>query len=142
IVCDEEAKIVGYTIGNDMSSRDIEGENPLYLPQAKVYKASSSIGPVLVTPDEMPHPQSVEIKMKISSTKENVFEGTTNTSQMRRSIPELLGFLKRDNVLSRFTLLMTGTSIVPPENFTLKHGDLVEIDIENIGTLRNPVVQL
>jgi 2-dehydro-3-deoxy-D-arabinonate dehydratase len=142
IVCDEQAKVVGYTIGNDMSSRDIEGENPLYLPQAKVYRGSSAIGPVIVTPDEMPNPQSANIKMKISRNKLPVFEGSVNTSQMRRSIPELLEFLKRDNILSRFTLLMTGTSIVPPEEFTLQSGDFVEIEIENIGTLINPVMKL
>jgi|SRR5579872_2981625 len=142
IVCDEETRVVGYTIGNDMSSRDIEGENPLYLPQAKVYRYSSAIGPVIVTPDELRNPQSAKITMKIARHNSTVFEGTTNTSQMRRSIPELLDYLKKDNTLSRFTLLMTGTSIVPPENFTLEQGDIVEIDIENIGTLVNPVTQL
>ena len=142
IVCDEQARVVGYTIGNDMSSRDIEGENPLYLPQAKVYLGSSAIGPVIITPDEMPHPESSKISMKILRNQSTVFEGITNTSQMRRSIPELLGYLKKDNVLARFTLLMTGTSIVPPDSFTLQQGDYVEIDIENIGTLKNPVKKL
>jgi 2-dehydro-3-deoxy-D-arabinonate dehydratase len=90
----------------------------------------------------MPHPESAKITMKISRNKTAVFEGTTNTSQMRRSISELLGYLKKDNVLARFTILMTGTSIVPPDNFTLQQGDFVEIDIENIGTLKNPVKKL
>jgi 2-dehydro-3-deoxy-D-arabinonate dehydratase len=80
--------------------------------------------------------------MKIRRNNSTVFEGTTNTSQMRRSILELLGFLKKDNVLARFTLLMTGTSIVPPDNFTLQQDDYLEIDIENIGTLKNPVRKL
>jgi 2-dehydro-3-deoxy-D-arabinonate dehydratase len=142
IVCDERGRIVGFTVGNDMSSRDIEGENPLYLPQAKVYRGSSAIGPVIVTPDEMPNPQSVKILMRISRKKNPVFEGSVNTSQMRRSIPELIEYLTRDNVLNRFTLLMTGTSIVPPNEFSLQSGDLVEIEIENIGTLSNPVIQL
>ncbi len=142
IVCDGETKIVGYTVGNDMSSRDIEGENPLYLPQAKVYRGSSSVGPVVVTPEEVGDPGSLEIKMKIKRDKNLDFEGSTNTSQMKRSIPELLSFLKRDNVLSTFTLLMTGTSIVPPDNFTLQTSHEVEIEIEKIGTLTNPVRKL
>jgi 2-dehydro-3-deoxy-D-arabinonate dehydratase len=142
VLCDEKARVIGYTIGNDMSSRDIEGQNPLYLPQAKVYRASSAVGPVIVTQDEIPSPQSLEIKMKIERNKTMVFEGSVNTSQMKRSISELLGFLKRDNVLSRFTLLMTGTSLVPPDDFTLQNGDIVEIEIEKIGILRNPVTRL
>lgn len=142
VLCDGETKIVGYTAGNDVSSRDIEGENPLYLPQAKVYRGSSSIGPVIVTPDEVKDPRSLEIRMKIKRNKRQVFEGSTNTSQMKRSVQELLSFLKRDNVLSTFTMLMTGTSIVPPDDFTLQTGDEVEIEIENIGTLINPVKKL
>jgi len=142
VLCDEEARVVGYTIGNDLSSRDIEGQNPLYLPQAKVYRASSAVGPVIVTPDEIPSPQSLEIKMRIKRNKTLVFEGSVNTSQMKRSIPELLTYLKRDNVLNRFTFLMTGTSIVPPDDFTLQGGDLVEIGIEKIGLLTNPVIKL
>jgi 2-dehydro-3-deoxy-D-arabinonate dehydratase len=142
VLCDEEARIIGYTIGNDVSSRDIEGQNPLYLPQAKVYRASSAVGPVIVTPDEIPTPQSLEIKMRIKRNKALVFEGSVNTSQMKRSISELLTYLKRDNVLSRFTFLMTGTSIVPPDDFTLQGGDLVEIEIEKIGLLSNSVIKL
>jgi len=142
VLCDENARVLGYTIGNDMSSRDIEGQNPLYLPQAKVYKASSAIGPVIVTPDEIPSPQSLEIKMRIKRNKTVVFEGSVNTSQMKRSLSELLDYLKRDNVLSKFTFLMTGTSIVPPDDFTLQHGDIVEIEIEKIGLLTNPVIKL
>lgn len=142
VLCDGESKVVGYTAGNDLSSRDIEGENPLYLPQAKVYRGSSSIGPVIVTPDEVQDPRSLEIRMMIKRNGNQVFEGSTNTSQMKRSVPELLSFLKRDNVLNTFTLLMTGTSIVPPDNFTLQTGDQVEIEIEKIGTLINPVRKL
>lgn len=142
VLCDGESKVVGYTAGNDLSSRDIEGENPLYLPQAKVYRGSSSIGPVIVTPDEVQDPRSLEIRMRIKRNGNQVFEGSTNTSQMKRSVPELLSFLKRDNVLNTFTLLMTGTSIVPPDNFTLQTGDQVEIEIEKIGTLINPVRKL
>ena len=142
VLCDGDTNIVGYTAGNDLSSRDIEGENPLYLPQAKVYRGSSSIGPVIVTPDEVKDPRSLEIKMKIMRNNNQIYEGSTNTSQMKRSVPELLSFLKRDNVLSTFTMLMTGTSIVPPDDFTLQTGDEVQIEIEKIGTLINPVKKL
>ncbi|MDA4114702.1 MAG: fumarylacetoacetate hydrolase family protein [Thaumarchaeota archaeon] len=142
VVFDEETRIVGYTAGNDVSSRDIEGENPLYLPQAKVYRGSSAIGPVITTVDEIPDPQKLEIKMKILRDGKVAFEGAVNTSQMKRSVAELSEYLARDNILKRFTLLMTGTSIVPPDDFTLQGGDTVEIEIEGIGLLRNPVVQL
>jgi len=142
VVFDEEANAVGYTVGNDVSSRDIEGENPLYLPQAKVYRGSSAIGPCIVTVDEVPDPHSLAINMRILRDRRVAFEGAVNTSQMKRSINELAGFLRRDNELRRFTLLMTGTSIVPPDEFTLEAGDVVEIEIENIGLLRNPVVKL
>lgn len=142
VVLDREGTILGYTVGNDMSSRDIEGENPLYLPQAKVYLGSSSIGPVIVTADEIRDPQSLRISMRITRSGGVVFEGEVNTSQMRRSVKELVSYLMRDNVLRDFTLLMTGTSIVPPDDFTLIGGDVVEIEIEGIGVLRNPVRQL
>lgn len=142
VVFDEEASVVGYTIGNDVSSRDIEGENPLYLPQAKVYRGSSAIGPFIVTPDEIRNPHALGISMKIIRGGKPTFEGTVSTSQMKRSVPELAEYLKRDNTLRRFTLLMTGTSIVPPDDFTLREGDVVEIEIEGIGLLRNRVTQL
>lgn len=142
VVFDSEARVVGYTIGNDVSSRDIEGENPLYLPQAKVYRGSSSIGPVVVTADDIADPHDLRIGMRILRDASVAFEGEVNTSQMKRSIPELAGFLKRDNVLKTFTLLMTGTSIVPPDEFTLRDGDRVEIEVEGIGVLRNGVVRL
>jgi len=142
VVLDREGTIVGYTAGNDMSSRDIEGENPLYLPQAKVYMGSSAIGPVIATPDEVKDPRSLRISMRILRSGRAIFEGEVSTSQMRRSIDELVSFLKRDNVLRDFTLLMTGTSIIPPDDFTLRGGDVVEIEIERIGVLRNTVRQL
>ncbi len=142
VVIDENAKVVGYTAGNDVSSRDIEGENALYLPQAKVYTGSSSIGPVITTPDEIPNPHSLEIKMKIIRAGQVIFEGRVSTSKMKRSIDELLSFLKKDNTLGRFTVLLTGTAIVPPDDYTLSDGDLVEVEIERIGLLRNPARKL
>jgi 2-dehydro-3-deoxy-D-arabinonate dehydratase len=142
VVFDEEARVVGYTIGNDVSCRDIEGENPLYLPQAKVYRGSSSIGPVVVTADDIRDPHALGIKMRIMRSGAVAFEGEVNTSQMKRSVPELSKYLKLDNVLGRFTLLMTGTSIVPPDDFTLQGGEVVEIELEGIGILRNHVTRL
>jgi 2-dehydro-3-deoxy-D-arabinonate dehydratase len=142
IVCDREATVVGYTIGNDVSSRDIEGENPLYLPQAKVYTGSAAVGPVIVTPDEIQNPHSLEIAMKIRRNGKESFSGSTNTSQMKRSVLELLNYLKQNNEVGTFTFLMTGTSIVPPDDFSLQTGDEVEIEIEKIGTLTNPVRKL
>jgi 2-dehydro-3-deoxy-D-arabinonate dehydratase len=142
VLCDNDAKIIGFACGNDVSSRDIEGENPLYLPQAKVYRWSSAVGPVIVTPDELGDPHSLEIRMRIIRNEVKVFEGSTSTSQMKRRVPELLEFLKRDNQLETFTMLMTGTSIVPPDDFTLQTGDEVEVEIEKIGMLKNRVKKL
>ena len=142
VVFDEETRVVGYTVGNDVSSRDVEGENPLYLSQAKVYRGSSAIGPVVVTADDIADPLKLEIRMKVLRSGEVAFRGAVNTSHMKRAIRELGEYLRRDNVLRRFTLLMTGTAIVPPDDFTLQSGDTVEIEIEGIGVLRNPVVKL
>ena len=142
VVLDGEFRVVGYTVGDDVSSRDIEGENPLYLPQAKVYRGSSAIGPVVTTADEVPQPRALEIRMRIVRGSEAVFEGRVNTSQLKREVDELVGYLRRSNVIRTFTVLMTGTSLVPPDDFTLKGGDVVEIEIEKIGILRNPVEQL
>ena len=142
VVLDAKFRVVGYTVGNDVSSRDIEGENPLYLPQAKVYRGSSAIGPVVTTADEVPQPRALEIRMRIVRGSEAVFEGSVNTSQLKREVDELVGYLRRSNVIRTFTVLMTGTSLVPPDDFTLTGGDVVEIEIEKIGTLRNPVEQL
>ncbi|MDE1853996.1 MAG: fumarylacetoacetate hydrolase family protein [Thaumarchaeota archaeon] len=142
VVLDHKFRIVGYTVGNDVSSRDIEGENPLYLPQAKVYRGSSAIGPVVATSDEVSDPHSLGIEMRIVRSGATAFEGRVNTSQMKRRVEDLVAYLKRNNVIGTFTVLMTGTSIVPPDNFTLRGGDVVEIEIEKVGLLRNPVRQL
>lgn len=142
VVLDQDANIFGYTIGNDMSARDIEGQNALYLPQSKIYRGSCSIGPVVTTVDEIPDPHSLEVEMKILRSGSPVFEGRVNTSQMKRRVSELVRQLQKDNVMKTFTLLMTGTSIVPPDDFTLRDGDVVEMRIERIGILRNPVRQL
>jgi len=134
--------IVGYTIGNDVSARDIEGENPLYLTQAKIYKGCCAIGPVIATPEEVDNPGDLDIECKIFRKNELLFVGQTNTSRMKRSVEELCSYLCRDNPVPMGTLCLTGTGVVPPDDFSLRHGDLVEITVEKIGTLRNPVIQL
>lgn len=139
---DGDGKIAGYTIANDVSARDIEGENPLYLPQAKIYNGSCSFGPFVVTPDDIHDPGSLSIRLTITRDGKKVFEGETNTSGMKRTLDELVGYLKRDNVLGDLTLLMTGTGIVPPDDFSLGDGDIVEIAVDGIGVLRNPVRKL
>src|SRR5579872_1706774 len=133
-------KIAGYTIGNDMSSRDIEGENPLYLPQAKVYDRSCALGPCLLLADA-PLPASTEIKIEIRRDGASVFSGATSLNEMKRDPKQLVEYLFRDNNFPQGALLMTGTGIVPPDSFTLAVGDKVRITIDPIGTLENDVMQ-
>lgn len=133
-----KGKIFGYTVGNDMSSRDIEGENPLYLPQAKVYDKSTALGPCLYVTDQ-PLPQSTVIAIEIRRDGAAAFTGTTTLSQIKRSFTELAEYLFRDNAFPHGTYLLTGTGIVPPDAFTLRSGDEIRITIEPIGTLVNPV---
>jgi len=132
--------IEGYTIGNDMSSRDIEGENPLYLPQAKSYDASAAIGPCLYVPEEPIHPDSM-IRIEILRDVEKVFSGEISINRMKRKHIELAEFLFRETSFPFGTYLMTGTGIVPPDNFTLNEGDKIKISIDGIGTLINNVTQ-
>lgn len=130
-------KIFGYTIGNDMSSRSIEGENPLYLPQAKVYTGSCAIGPALVvTP---PLAKTTEITVEIERAGEQVFSGTTDLSQIKRSLEELADYLFRCNEFANGALLMTGTGVVPGSDFTLAAADVVRVSIDQLGTLENHV---
>jgi 2-dehydro-3-deoxy-D-arabinonate dehydratase len=138
LVINRRGKIVGYTIGNDMSSRDIEGENPLYLPQAKVYDGSCGLGPCVLVA-EGPLPKSTEIRLKISRSAESVFEGATTLVQLKREPEELVDYLYRETTFPTGCYLLTGTGVVPPDSFTLQSGDEVEISIEGIGTLRNVV---
>jgi 2-dehydro-3-deoxy-D-arabinonate dehydratase len=131
-------KIVGYTIGNDVSSRDIEGENPLYLPQAKCYDGSCALGPALYVTNEPMRPTD-EIALRIRRGDALVFEGTTTISQMRRSPQELVDYLYREMSFPQGCILFTGTGIIPPDEFTLRAGDVVTIAIESIGELVNTV---
>jgi len=131
-------EIVGYTIGNDMSSRDIEGENPLYLPQAKVYDGSCALGPGLYV-TKNPLAPGTAIEIRITRGHDRVFEGNTTLSQMRRKPEELVEYLFRETSFPAGCILLTGTGIIPPDEFTLQAGDRVEITIEPIGTLSNTV---
>ncbi len=139
LVIDREGKILGYTIGNDMSSRDIEGENPLYLPQAKVWKHSCSIGPVIRLAETVEDPYTFQITCRIYRNEEKVVEGTASTGQLKRRFDELISYLVRDNEIFDGTVLLTGTCIVPPNEFTLQDNDRIEIEISDLGILNNPV---
>jgi 2-dehydro-3-deoxy-D-arabinonate dehydratase len=131
-------QIAGYTVGNDVSSRDIEGENPLYLPQAKSYDKSAAIGPCILVL-EAPISKETNIKLEILRNHEVVFSQEIKLNQMKRELPELVEYLTRECTFPAGVFLMTGTGIVPPDDFTLSSGDQVNIDIENIGTLTNIV---
>ncbi len=136
VLVSPKGKILGYTIGNDMSSRDIEGENPLYLPQAKVYNRSCALGPgVLVTPD--PLPKSTKIEVEILRSGRTAFTDSTTLASMKREPEELVQYLYRDNVFPHGCFLLTGTGIVPPDSFTLHQNDEIRISIDRIGTLIN-----
>ena len=138
LVVSSKGRIVGYTIGNDMSSRDIEGENPLYLPQAKVYNGSCALGPgILVTAD--PLARSTEIQLEISRNERIEFEGSIALTELKRDPKVLVEYLFRDNSFPAGVFLMTGTGIVPPSSFTLEKGDRVRITIAPIGVLENVV---
>jgi 2-dehydro-3-deoxy-D-arabinonate dehydratase len=130
--------IEAYTIGNDVSSRSIEGENPLYLPQAKLYDGSAALGPCLYVPSE-PISATTGIHLSISRKGEEVFDGSASLNQMKRTLPELASWLSRELSFPSGVFLMTGTCLVPPDGFTLMSGDLVVIAIDNIGTLSNIV---
>ncbi|WP_416841770.1 fumarylacetoacetate hydrolase family protein [Haloferax sp. DFSO52] len=132
-------EIVGYTIGNDVSSRSIEGENPLYLPQAKVYDKCCAIGPCVVTPDEIDDPHDLEMRMTIQRDGEVLYDDETNTSQMVRNVEELVSYFTRHNTVPELAIILTGTSLVPEQPFDLQEGDTVDITIEHIGTLSNSV---
>lgn len=138
LVITSNGKIVGYTIGNDMSSRSIEGENPLYLPQAKCYDGSASIGPCVYVTDN-PLPSDTKVRMQIMRDHKNMYEGEIGINQIKRNFADLVSYLYKECSFPYGSLLMTGTGIVPTNNFTLHHGDIIQITIEPIGTLVNTV---
>lgn len=131
--------IVGFTIGNDMSSRSIEGENPLYLPQAKIYDRCCSIGPCVTSAEAIDDPHDLEMSMTISRDGEQVFEGSTTTANMAQTCEDLVSYYNRHNAVPELAVLLTGTAIVPDESFTLQEDDHVSIELESIGTLENDV---
>jgi 2-dehydro-3-deoxy-D-arabinonate dehydratase len=139
LVVSSSGKIVGYTIGNDMSSRSIEGENPLYLPQAKTYDACAAIGPCIYVTEEPLDKNSI-IRLEISRNSKTVFDGSIAISQMKRKPEELVSFVFRECSFPHGCLIMTGTGIVPENDFTLKSGDEIKISIDGIGTLVNEVM--
>ena len=137
-----KGEILGYTIGNDVSSRSIEGENPLYLPQAKIYDKSCSIGPCIVMAESLPNPENLNIECTISREGNLVFQETTSTSLLTRSFEDLAKWLQLHNTVPDMTSLLTGTAIVPPPEFTLLENDVVRITVDQIGTLENPVLEV
>lgn len=141
LVISSKLQLVGFTVGNDMSSRDIEGDNPLYLPQAKCYNQSCGLGPWITLPIGMPPRTEIGIRLVIRRGGQTVYDGHTSVEQMARTFENLIGWLGRDNSFPTGAFLLTGTGVVPDNTFTLQPRDIVEIKIDGIGTLLNPIVQ-
>jgi len=139
LVFNSRGQIVGHTIGNDMSSRDIEGENLLYLPQAKTYHRSCALGPWLVLSTPETQARNWQIQLTIEREGKTAFAGETSVNQIKRQFAELGEFLFRSQVFPHGAVLLTGTGIVPPEQFTLHAGDVIRIEISGLGVLQNPV---
>jgi 2-dehydro-3-deoxy-D-arabinonate dehydratase len=139
LVLSPRLRLVGYTIGNDLSARDIEGENPLYLPQAKVYDHSCALGPVITLAGSMPPLAQVAIRLRVERAGRAAFEGATSVGQMARSCQDLIAWLGRDNSFPHGVILLTGTGVVPPDDFALAAGDVVSIEVTGIGRLTNVV---
>ncbi|HKV44257.1 MAG TPA: fumarylacetoacetate hydrolase family protein [bacterium] len=134
-------EVLGYTLGNDMSARDIEGENPLYLPQTKIYRACCSIGPTILLTD-VSAAARLTLWCRIERRGREAFRGEINTARIRRPIAELVTYLRRANDIPPMTVLLTGTGIVPPDEFACEEGDMIEIGAEEIGVLRNTAVRV
>jgi 2-dehydro-3-deoxy-D-arabinonate dehydratase len=139
LVVSAAGEIVGYTIGNDVSSRSIEGENPLYLPQAKVYRGSCALGPCIVPATEAPPPEEMEITLTIARDGDDVFTGSTQVALLKRGLPELVSWLFKAQDFPVGAVLLTGTSVIPAVEFTLRAGDEVRIAITGLGELVNTV---
>ena len=140
LVMNSKGKVIGYTIGNDMSSRDIEGENLLYLPQAKIYRGSCALGPWIDLGTAEPAAREWPIRLEIKRKADCVFAGETSVGQIKRSFDELAGFLFRSQSFPNGAVLLTGTGVVPPDAFTLQENDLIRIEISGIGMLENRVM--
>ncbi|HZN36966.1 MAG TPA: fumarylacetoacetate hydrolase family protein [Pirellulaceae bacterium] len=141
LVLSSKLQLVGFTVGNDMSSRDIEGDNPLYLPQAKCYNQCCGLGPWITLSVGMPPRSEIGIRLVIHRAGQAIYDGRTSIEHMARTFENLIGWLGRDNSFPTGVFLLTGTGIVPESPFTLEPGDIVEIKIDGVGTLLNPIVQ-
>ena len=141
LVVNAHAEIVGYSVGNDVSSRSIEGDNPLYLPQAKVYAKSFALGPGITPAWNVDDPYKLAMRMRILRDGQLHWSGEASTSELKRRLDDLVSYLFREDEFPDGVLLSTGTALVPDTPFTLRHGDIVEIEIDGLGTLRNPVVK-
>ena len=141
-VINSRGQIVGYTIGNDMSSRDIEGENLLYLPQAKIYDRSCAVGPCITVGADEPTARTWKIQLQIQRAGQFVFDAQTCVGQLKRTFDELVSYLFRCQTFPHGAVLLTGTGVVPPDGFTLRVGDNIRISIDGIGTLENSVVEV
>ncbi len=141
-VLGSEGEIVGYTLCNDVSAWDIERDNPLYLPQSKVFYGCCALGPMFITPSEVDDPYNLEIKCTILRKDKEIFEGEVNTSQINWKFEQLTEFLMRDNPIPYGTVVSTGTGIIVPNDLPLAPNDIVKIEIQGFGTLSNPVQQL
>ena len=141
LVLNTKMEIAGFTIGNDVSSRDIEGDNPLYLPQAKVYSQCCGLGPWVTLAAAMPQPVETGITLVVRRGEDVAYQDQTSAGKLARSYEDLVSWLQRENQFPTGAILLTGTGIVPDSEFTLQPGDVVEITIDGIGTLRNHVVQ-
>jgi 2-dehydro-3-deoxy-D-arabinonate dehydratase len=142
LVLNSRGQVAGVTIGNDMSARDIEGENLLYLPQAKIYRGSCALGPVIRAGASEPEVRAWTIDLRILRRGEQVFAGSASPGNLKRSFPELADYLFRSQAFPHGAILLTGTGIVPPDQFTLQPGDVIQITISGIGTLENTVMQV
>jgi len=142
VILGTQQRILGYTIGNDLSAWDIERENPLFLPQSKIFNGCFGMGPVVVTAPEVGDPQTLDVRCRILRDGRLLFEGHVNTREMKRRCDELVGWLGQDNTVPAGAVLSTGTGILVPDEHALRDGDLVEIELERIGTLRNRVKRL
>jgi 2-dehydro-3-deoxy-D-arabinonate dehydratase len=140
LVINSRGQIAGYTIGNDMSSRDIEGENLLYLPQAKIYDRSCALGPWITVAASETEARAWKIQIEIRRQQQQVFAGETSVDQIKRSFESLAGFLFRSQTFPQGAVLLTGTGVVPGDDFTLQANDVIRISISGIGTLENPVI--
>jgi 2-dehydro-3-deoxy-D-arabinonate dehydratase len=141
LVINAHAEIIGYTIGNDMSSRSIEGENPLYLPQAKIYANCCALGPAITPAWEIADPYKLTIRLTIERHGQVSWQGETSTSELKRRFEELVGYLFLENDFPDGVMLCTGTALVPERPFTLEPDDIIQITIDQLGILRNPVVR-